>query len=359
MKVNILLIAFLYNTVILLSQNYQGKDFNRVFDGNFDGGVMYQYNDLLITVSIVEHPIDFFDQPTKPCEGDLDSSYDGVSPKYYYAKVTVVNNGVYTVNFTHVPTISLYLKDINNPTPHSQCNNFTSSGKNVAFDLRSMGANSSIIFNDRKEGAWFFEKPTISDYKVGAYIIKNPNIKRWPVWPTVDYKTFAKQKGYSVDNKSNEIDDFIRDISDEINTTTTPKNTKNNSKNKKQKKNSNSSSNPNTVGGMNSKSNSQKKVKVYNQGLCRSLKLEATNTSIKMLQFLNSFQNNQNVKYAMSQSSVLTNELKRFSEKYIKAINEKKIAPKCIREINNISDRYAKKYESAVRRMYKKYQLKH
>lgn len=335
------------------AQNYQGKKHLKVFDGDFNGGIMYQYNDITFSVSIEEYPVDKFNEKAKPCEGNSNSSYDGVVPKYYYLKVTVENNGIYKVHFNNVPAISLHLKDFNNPTPFTECNNSTATDLSVSFDVRSMGADSKIVFDDKSQGDWFFGKPTIESYSTSGYVIKNPNIKRWPVYPAVNYLEYAKQKGYSITKKKkkDELDDFVNSISNDINTTSTKINTskkhaQNNIKIKSEKVSPIKKTNSTT-------SNYPKKNKVYNETICRDLKFKATTYSRQMLKLLNSFNVDITSKSVMSQSNVLMQSFKVFSDKFLKAVEEDKLSSKCIEEINAINTKYAKQYENIVRRMYK------
>jgi hypothetical protein len=356
----IVFFLFCVFSISIEAQNYSGKKHMKVFDGDFNGGIMYSYNGIIFSVSIEEYHEDGFGHKAKPCKGNSDSNYDGVVPKYYYLKVTVENRAIYKVYFDNVPAVTLYLEDFNNPSPFSQCNNSTSSSLSVSFDVRSMGADSKMIFNDISQGDWFFGKPTISKYSTSSYVIENPNIKRWPIYPGVNYLEYAKQRGYSISksNKKKEkkekskMDDFVDDLNNDINRTTTKKDivkehAQNNVKNKSKKVNSKNK--PKVT-----KSNNLKNKKIYNETICRDLKLKATSYSRQMLKLLNSFNVNADVKNVMSQSNVLSHSIKIFSDTFIKAIEEDKVSPKCIKDINTLNNRYAKQYENAVSNMYRK-----
>lgn len=334
----LVIIIFLLINFNTSAQLYKGKEFDTAFDGKpIPGGVLYSYNDLYITAVIKG----IYEDP-ELCNSNFPNLRKNPPKLYkYYIQLTVSNAGKYPIRFLGVPTFSFYLRGTSANNAAKVCTNVGTRPGSISLDLRTIGPNGKIVFNDVSDGGLFREMPSISRFKISHYRILNPNIKN-DVWPSVNYRDYEKEKGFDTkEDIEDELDDFAKSLENEIDnigTTNTHQTTTNVNKHIQQtaskvsSKSSSSKNNANKITNQN-----------YSTALCNSLKADVDNVYKTVLSFIRKVTNN-DVKNAFSNTQVMVNKMDRFSKAFTNAVKQNKLSPKCRASIGKKMDAYSEKY---------------
>jgi len=346
----LLSLAFLLAFWISNAQMYKGFEFDANYDKPFGtGGVLYMKNDIKISFSVKPVP-----GKTEKCRSNFPNFSGGNNNvmQWYYISVSVHNGGKYPVRFMGVPTFSMYMKGRGEKTARKYCTN-PGVQKTVNLDLRSIGPDGSIEFNDPDDGAFFVYAegmPSLHKFSMSHYKIVNPNVDS-SLWANMNYRDYEKKYGKKKGKSSDDLlDDFASELENDLNNTQTKK--KNTTKEYVKNKTKEKAKKVTVNNSINSSRNQKNKTSVnknYSAASCQSLKNQANSVYKSVLSLIRNIANGK-VNYSMSQTNVMNQQMDRFSKQYISAIKKQQLSPKCQREISNIMDRYTNEFTKFINR---------
>lgn len=182
MKLHWLFLCSILGTALWAQQGerFAGAKFWSAFDGPplRSGQTIYQENGISLSFEILKSKeasgaVEQFVCEVKNPVVPEDMRADGQVAHHYYLRFTLSNNTPDKVlQFTHVPGISFRMEKRENDVKALVCHNIPGITRNdIKGNLTTMSPGEYLTWNDRDHGGWYFEKPQITEWAVGSYIL--------------------------------------------------------------------------------------------------------------------------------------------------------------------------------------------